>query len=170
MSRFLPDTGDSVFEAIQEFLAAEPLREGEDILSRARVFSHDDDDEAGVNQPAALPDAAPVFPADPNSHIAFSSPMSPKSATVPPVDLSCGNDRLPFDETMAAYAGLSGQDAFAGLCGLGDDYTRMGKLRYWFLSEYHVEVGKPKKRMSQHYASASLLLSVADLWEIFAQV
>ena len=144
ISWIFPNAGESIFETIQEFLAAEHLRDGEDILSRTRAFSHNDDDDTARNQAAATLTAAPasIFPADSNSFVgSASSPMSPKPLAVSGPDLQgFGSDRIVFDETTATYAGLSSQDAFAGLCGLGDDYTRMGKLRYWFLSEYHVEV------------------------------
>ena len=147
------DAGDSIVEAVQEFLADLNLGDGEDILSRARIFSRDTDFEeekkkVPVNQQAR---AAANDESSSVSHLvsAASSPnASPRgqnkvspilSGAQPPET----DERYLFDETTFPYAGLSGQDAIAGLCGLGDDYTRMGKLRWWFLSEYHVEVSLP---------------------------
>ena len=43
-TRIFPDSGDSIFDAVQEFLAAQRLQNGEDLISRSWSFARDDDE------------------------------------------------------------------------------------------------------------------------------
>lgn len=193
-----PDTGDSVFEAFQEYLAAEGLREACSSFHSLAPTSRDISGSAepssiaitspnavGVSAPplsappvtaalAPLPppivsaDLPPLHPSPPAAANGASSSSLPASSIdnsdlVPSVlskspsllsKTSASNeqqraatDSAPllapdelYDHAVVPYGGMRCQDAVAAFFGLSETFAPMGKLRWWFLSDHHIEL------------------------------